>query len=213
MGHELAVHVSGPLACFTRPEYAAERVSYPVITPPAAVGLLSAIFWKPEFRWRVRRVWVLNEVAWCSMTRNEVSKVASGSSDGVDVTADRTQRHSLLLRDVEYVIFADIETRRHATDPAAKYRDQFRRRLDRGACFSRPYLGLQELHAEFRSATTDDRPNPSVTVPVGPMPLDLRFAPQDPEAPVESIDPVFWPALVSQGVLDIPRVEDIVDAR
>jgi CRISPR-associated protein Cas5d len=46
----------GDLACFTRPEMKVERVSYPVITPSAARGLLEAILYKPQFRWRVRRI-------------------------------------------------------------------------------------------------------------------------------------------------------------
>ena len=83
----LAVHVSGPLACFTRPEVRDRACPYPVITPPAAVGLLSAIFWKPEVRWSIREIWVLNPVAWYSMTRNEVSDRASPSNDGIDPVA------------------------------------------------------------------------------------------------------------------------------
>ena len=49
----LAVKIWGELACFTRPETKVERVTYPVITPSAARGILEAIFWKPEFSRRV----------------------------------------------------------------------------------------------------------------------------------------------------------------
>jgi CRISPR-associated protein Cas5d len=195
---ELAVRVWGPFACFTRPEYATERVSYPVITPPAAVGVLSSIFWKPEFDWIVTRIWVLAEPQWVSMTRNEVKKRAT--RDGrIDVLDDRTQRHTLFLRDVDYVIFARQSLRPHATDPIAKYRDQFRRRVERGAFFCPPYLGLREHPAWFATvdfATT--RPLSGLTIPIGPMSLDLGYHGDDGCV----TEPEFFNATVSDGVLD-----------
>lgn len=205
---DLSVHVSGPLACFTRPEFAAERMSYPVITPTAAEGLLSAILWKPEFDWQITVIWVLRPIEWVSMTRNEVEHRASSRKEGIVATEARVQRHSLCLRDVEYVIFARPVLRSHADAPPAKYRDQFRRRVERGACFSRPYLGLQEFHAEFRPFDPDrDRPCEAVTLPIGPMPLDLRYRPGS-----EEIDPVFFPAVVTEGHLAVPSVGEMSDA-
>jgi CRISPR-associated protein Cas5d len=205
---DLSVHVAGPLACFTRPEFAAERVSYPVITPTAAVGLLSAIFWKPEFDWRVSEIWVLRPIEWTSITRNEVKVRASTRQAGIVASEARVQRHSLCLRGVEYVIFARPVLRRHATDPVAKYRDQFRRRVERGACFSRPYLGLQEFQADFGPYDPDvHRPRAEVTLPIGPMPLDLRF-----NDDTDEIDPVFFDAIVREGRLAVPRVEEVLGA-
>jgi len=55
----LAFRASGPLACFTRPELKVERVSYPVMTPSAARGLIEAVLWKPAIRWHVERIKVL----------------------------------------------------------------------------------------------------------------------------------------------------------
>ncbi len=46
------VRVRGDIACFTRPEFSTERVSYELITPSAARGVLEAILWKPAIRWR-----------------------------------------------------------------------------------------------------------------------------------------------------------------
>lgn len=206
--NDLGIHVSGPLACFTRPEFAAERVSYPVITPTAAVGLLSAILWKPEFDWRVTEIWVLRPVEWFSITRNEVKDRASIAKDGIVATESRVQRHTLCLRDVEYVIFARPELRAHATDPAAKYRDQFRRRVERGGCFSRPYLGLQEFHAEFRPYDPSRHaPLATLTLPVGPMPLDLCF-----RSGTDDIDPVFFNAIVREGRLPVPSLKEVAGA-
>jgi CRISPR-associated protein Cas5d len=195
---ELAVRVWGPFACFTRPEYATERVSYPVITPPAAVGVLSAIFWKPEFDWIITRIWVLAEPKWASMTRNEVKKRAA-LNGAIDVLADRTQRHNLFLRDVDYAIFARPALRPHATDPVAKYRDQFRRRVQRGAFFSPPYLGLREYAASFGPADLSElKPVAGLTIPIGPMSLDLGYH-GDGGA---QTTPEFFPATVRGGVLD-----------
>jgi CRISPR-associated protein Cas5d len=195
---EVAVRVWGPFGCFTRPEYATERVSYPVITPPAAVGVLSAIFWKPEFDWIVTRIWMLAEPQWVSMTRNEVKKRAS--RDGrIDVLEDRTQRHNLFLRDVDYVLFARPSLRLHATDPIAKYRDQFRRRVDRGAFFSPPYLGLREYAASFGPVNfAVMQPLCGLTIPIGPMSLDLGYHGDDGRL----TEPEFFHATITDGVLD-----------
>ncbi|KZS51181.1 hypothetical protein A4G26_20325 [Mycobacterium kansasii] len=195
---EVAVRVWGPFACFTRPEYATERVSYPVMTPPAAVGMLSSIFWKPEFDWIVTRIWVLAEPKWVSMTRNEVKKRAS--RDGrIDVLEDRTQRHNLFLRDVDYVIFARQSLRNHTSDPVAKYRDQFRRRVERGAFFSPPYLGLREYAASFAPVDlTVTQPLSGLTIPIGPMSLDLGYHGDDGSL----TKPEFFNATVTDGVLD-----------
>jgi CRISPR-associated protein Cas5d len=56
------VKVGGDYACFTRPEFKVERVTYPVMTPSAARGVLEAIYWKPEFHWEVREINVLREI-------------------------------------------------------------------------------------------------------------------------------------------------------
>lgn len=195
---EIAVRVWGPFACFTRPEYATERVSYPVITPPAAVGLLSSIFWKPEFDWIVTRIWVLAEPRWVSMTRNEVKKRAT--PDGrINVLEDRTQRHNLFLRDVDYVIFARPSLRPHASDPVAKYRDQFRRRVERGGFFSPPYLGLREYTASFSPVDLRvTQPLAGLKIPIGPMSLDLGYHGND----GRFTKPEFFKATVTDGVLD-----------
>lgn len=62
----------GDLACFTRPEMKVERVSYPVLTPSAARGLLEAILYKPQFRWRIRRIAVHQPIRFLAFRRNEV---------------------------------------------------------------------------------------------------------------------------------------------
>src|SRR5689334_8051532 len=127
------VRVWGDHACFTRPEMKVERVSYTVMTPSAARGILEAIFWKPEFSWRVREIAVLKPIRYFSILRNEVQSKMSARRDApFYANEDRTQRHTLGLRDVAYVIRADVAVRAHCDEDPAKFRDQFRRRVARG---------------------------------------------------------------------------------
>lgn len=158
----LVVEVDGPYARFTRPEFKTERVSYPVMTPSAARGVLEAIFWRPEFDYRIEQIDVLKPISWVSIRRNEVSSMLSMSwireamtdtSVRFDAEADRDQRNMVCLRDVAYRIYAQVQLRKHADAPPAKYRDQFRRRVERGACFTQPFLGVREFSASFRPRT------------------------------------------------------------
>lgn len=160
----LAVELWGPAALFTRPDAKVERLSYPVMTPSAAVGVLEAIFWKPEFTWQVVAIEVLAPIREGRVRRNETTQVVSreGALRGERVnTADhRTQRASTILLDVHYRVHGHVVLREHATDPVAKYRDQFRRRVERGACFSQPYFGTREFPVAF------GRPSEAVPVPI-----------------------------------------------
>ncbi|WP_245657178.1 type I-C CRISPR-associated protein Cas5c [Herbidospora mongoliensis] len=154
----LVVEVSGDLACFTRPELKAERFSYEVMTPSAARGILDAIFWKPEFDYAICRIEVLQPIRWLSIRRNEVKSVISEDwvrramvdpSLRYDVENDRDQRNTVALRDVAYRIYAQVRLRPHADSHEAKYREQFRRRVAKGACYSQPFLGTREFSARF----------------------------------------------------------------
>ncbi len=204
----LAVKVWGPLACFTRPEMKVERVTYEVMTPSAARGVLEAIFWKPEFCWQVRTIEVLAPIRRQSIQRNEVKtkaapqtvrKWADGEDKGFFADDDRTQRHTLALRDVAYVIHADIVLQAHAAgESEAKYRDQFRRRVARGQCFQRPYLGCREFAAEFGEPDGEEQPIDR-SEDLGRMLLDLRY-----DAAGGRTVPVFFAARLDRGVLTVP---------
>ncbi|GAB3163842.1 type I-C CRISPR-associated protein Cas5c [Microbispora hainanensis] len=159
----LVVEVGGELACFTRPELKSERFSYEVMTPSAARGVLEAIFWKPEFDYVICKIEVLKPIRWFSIRRNEVKSVVSedwvrrARTDPTlryDVETDRDQRNTVALRHVAYRIHAQVQLRPHADQPEAKYRDQFRRRVDKGACFSQPFLGTREFTAWFAKPTS-----------------------------------------------------------
>ncbi|MCS6805828.1 MAG: type I-C CRISPR-associated protein Cas5c [Acidobacteriota bacterium] len=204
------VKVWGDFACFTRPEMKAERVSYPVMTPSAARGLLEAIFWKPEIHWQIRQIEVLKPIQYISIMRNEVNRKASiqsaqqwaKSGGGYFADEDRAQRHTLALYDVAYIIRADVVLAAHATDDVAKYRDQFRRRVTRGQCYHRPYLGCREFAASFSDPDGAERPI-DLTCDLGPMLFDLDYTPDRSGRGT----PHFFSARLDCGILRIPPEE------
>ena len=203
----LAVRVWGDLACFTRPEMKVERVSYPVMTPSAARGVLEAVFWKPEFHWRIEEIWVLQPIRYFSLLRNEVNTRASeraaagwqAHGGGYDAAAHREQRHTLALRDVEYLIRAHVALRPGVPDDPAKYRDQFRRRVRDGRCFAMPYLGCREFSAAFAAPSGAEQPIDR-SEDLGTMLLDLEYATDGSGRGT----PIFFPARLEHGILRVP---------
>ena len=220
----------GDLACFTRPEMKVERVSYPVITPSAARGILEAILYKPQFRWRVRRVAVRNPIAFLAFRRNEVkSRLSPRNPEPLLADDDRTQRNTLALRDVEYVIEAEIELtslagrpRGRPDDPedrgddsVAKYVGMFQRRAEKGQCFAQPCFGCREFPAHFEQADEGAMQVPG-NVPahrdLGLMlydvfDLDVMHAP----GKVAKSRPrvTFFPAALTVGVLQVPPWSEV----
>lgn len=198
----VVVEVWGDAALFTRPEAKVERLTYPVMTPNAAIGVLEAIFWKPEFAWEIVAIEVLAPVREGRVRRNETTQVVTrdGALRGerVDTAANRTQRAATILIDVRYRIHAHVRLHPHATEPVAKYRDQFRRRVTRGACFSQPYLGTREFSAFF-GPPTDATPIP-VSADLGVMLHSIAFGPG-------GSDPVsrWFLASLVDGVMSVPK--------
>ncbi|MFF4260878.1 MULTISPECIES: type I-C CRISPR-associated protein Cas5c [Streptomyces] len=226
VGLPVDVEVWGPLACFTRPELKVERVSYPVMTPSAAKGVLEAIFWKPEMVYRVTGIEILRPVSWFSMRRNEVKTVVGSRTvrdlraggKRFDVATERTQRATIALQDVAYRIRADVslapDARPREGEPLvpAKYRDQFVRRVKRGACFSEPFLGCREFSAAFgpsgswQPAETGEAAavQPAVPVPwsdeLGVMLHSITYADDGSERYS------WFRASVRNGVMEVPAV-------
>lgn len=173
MAKGVAVKVFGDFACFSRPEFKVERVSYPVITPSAARGVLEAIFWKPEIRYQVREIHVLSIGTQTTILRNEIS---DRQGAGPFVAQDkRQQRTSLLLKDVEYVIRAEIEVREYSKTEIGGYLDQFNRRVKHGQCHHTPYLGTREFAAFFEVADPGECGDPRIELPIGQMLFDIAF--------------------------------------
>lgn len=206
----LRVRVSGPLACFSRPELKVERVSYHVMTPSAARGVLEAILWKPAIRWHVRRIWVLQPINWTAFRRNEVGSRMSLTSMLV-VDDDRQQRHTLALRDVEYVIEAEFEftDRRGLDDTPTKFVEMFQRRVEKGQCFHRPYLGCREFAADFEPVPEAPLSAPDLrntTSDLGQMLLDIDYRAEPPHIPRFFHAELRSGVLVEAGRDNLPRM-------
>jgi CRISPR-associated protein Cas5d len=210
-GRLLQVKVVGDFALFTMPEMKAERVSYPVITPSSARGILEAIFWKPEFSWRVREIHVLKPIEFFSIMRNEVESTASQRakkaemSQGIFIEEKRVQRHSLLLRDVAYLIKAEQELKPDIDGNHAKYREQFQRYVARGKCFHRPYFGCREFACHFMVPDGSEKPV-NITENLGLMLFDLKFR-HNKDGKGVSAEPVFFEAKLDRGVLKVPQLK------
>ncbi len=208
------LEVSGPFACFTRPEMKVERVSYDVITPSAARSVFEAILWKPQIRWRITRIEVLNPIRWINLRRNEVGAVVStrnvqqamnaGSGNlGLYIEDERQQRAGLFLRDVAYRLHAELLLSPKANDPLVKYTEMFARRAAKGQCVNQPYLGCREFAAAFRPVTDPAGESPAIdeTRDLGWMLHDLDFTnPSDPQ-------PHFFRAEMKNGAILVPDFE------
>ncbi len=205
----LEVKLWGDYACFTRPEMKVERVTHPVMTPSSARGALEAIFWKPQVAWRIEEIRVLNPIAYASILRNEINDRQSertargwarngGGYDAAD-RRSRAQRHTLALRDVAYVVRAQLVLRDGVADDIAKYRDQFRRRVARGQCFATPYLGCREFSASFGEPEPGEKAI-ELSEDLGLMLLDIDY---DPGGGGRGT-PRFFRASLEHGVLRVP---------
>ncbi len=207
--HRFYLRVHGEWACFTRPECKVERVSYPIITPSAARAIFEAILWKPAIRWHIRQIDLHAPIRWANLRRNEVGKVVptntltaamkrGAGSIGLYVEDERQQRATRLLRNVDYVLHADLEVR---TDESTnKYIEMFQRRATKGQCFNQPYLGTRECVADFELLETAPVPNESDHhEDIGLMLHDLDFT--------QSCNPQprFFPAKIENGVLKVPE--------
>ncbi|MCO1575484.1 type I-C CRISPR-associated protein Cas5c [Crossiella sp. SN42] len=194
------MQVWGEGALFTRPELKVERMSYDVPTPSAAAGILESIFWKPEMAWRVSCIEMLKPIRQFTFRRNETIDLPS-LADAVtgrrkiDTAAHRVQRNAVCLKDVAYRIHAQVELRDRATKPVAAYRDQFRRRVTAGRCFSQPYLGTKEFTAYFGDPT----PDPPID-----LSADLGLMLHTVDRSTEPLSFTWFHARMSNGVIDIP---------
>ena len=228
----LRLKVWGDNACFTRPELKVERVSYDVMTPSAARGIVESVLWKPAIRWHIVQIDVLkpircgsvrgnegtiNEPAqyltrWESVRRNEVGCVMSSRTNGIFVEEQRQQRAGLFLRDVAYTIHAyfELTDKAGAEDTVIKFQEMFLRRAEKGQSFHRPYLGCREFAAYFELVSNDQSlPEPiPVSRELGYMLHDVyhdNSADRDNRHFCnERCSPHFFLAVLENGCLKVP---------
>lgn len=206
MAYGIKLRIWGEYACFTRPEMKVERVSYDVMTPSAARGILEAIYWKPAIRWVVDKIHVLKPICFENIRRNEISNKVSINKKTMEqgdvpvqqfIEDERQQRASMILKDVEYVIEAHFEFTNREDNNIGKHLDIFNRRAKMGQCFHRPYFGCREFPVNFelckeilKSRLTEEEKNRDFSF----MLHDIDFK--------DDMAPKFFRAVMKGGVID-----------
>lgn len=235
MNYGIILKISGDYALFSRPEMKVERVSYDVITPSAARGVLEAIYWKPQIRWIIDEITVLNPIRFTNIRRNEIgSKVPVKGATGVNagmknpnivprmaVDENRQQRASLVLKDVAYLIKAHIavldrKVEREGPEVAeheavGKHLDMFKRRARKGQVFHHPYFGCREFPVNFELIEEESQmPAPHEELhgdkDLGYILHDIQFEQERSTRKVKSTTPHFFRATMTDGVINIPEL-------
>jgi len=209
IGFGVKLKVWGDYACFTRPEMKVERVSYDVMTPSAARGILEAIYWKPAIVWEIDRIHVMKPVKFDNVRRNEVKdkipvvpvrSAFKGNDEILSLNSNerRVQRASLLLRNVEYYIEAHFNKTNKAgpDDTVEKHYNVALRRMRKGQCFHQPYFGCREFPARFEFVEGEIPPSTlKGDQDLGLMLWDIDFA-QDMKA-------IFFRPTMHNGIIDV----------
>ena len=191
-----------------------ERVSYDVITPSAARGILEAIHWKPAIRWVIDEIQVMQPIAFSNIRRNEISSIMKspgplmktvsekGSAEPFyqNTQKDRQQRATLMLKNVEYIIKAHFEMTKKAgdDDTEEKHYNIFLRRARKGQCHHQPYFGCREFPVSFELVE-----EPLSKIPIdedrdlGWMLYDINFS--------DDMTPKFFRAQMHKGIITIPE--------
>ena len=209
----ISLEVWGDYACFSRPEMKVERVSYDVITPSAARGLIEAIFWHPGMRWIIDRIQVCNPIRFTNIRRNEVKDVIparnvkavmdSGAGELFLATPDSIQqRAAMILKDVRYIIDAHFELTDKAApgDNTGKFQEMARRRIEKGQSYHQPCFGTREFSAHFQMC--EARP-PCPEELKGERDLGWMLLDMDYSDPAD-IRPKFFRAVMRDGVITVP---------
>lgn len=209
----IKIEVWGDYACFTRPEMKVERVSYDIITPSAARGILEAIYWHPGLQYHIDKIYLLSPINFMNIRRNEIenkisalsarSALRSGTVLETYAEEQRQQRAAMILKNVHYVIEAHFTMTDRATpsDNPAKFQAMLKRRVERGQFFCQPYFGCREFPVNFREWTGDTIPSLPVTQDLGYMLYDMDY--NNPE----NIKPKFFRAKLINGEMNTAECE------
>lgn len=162
MSYGFKIVIEGKYACFTRPEFKVERVSYDVPTPGAIEGILKSIYWKPAIKYVVDKIIVFNPIKFETIRRNEVKEkvkfsamksLANGENKDEDpciyTSEERKQRTAVVLKDVSYGIEFHFELTGLKSEgegnSEAKHASIIERRLKNGQYFRTPCMGCSEF--------------------------------------------------------------------
>jgi len=214
----IKLKVWGNYACFTRPEMKAERVSYDVITPSSARGILEAIYWKPSIRWAIDKIHVFNPIKFDNIRRNElgtegesgtkisINKIKKAMSDKVSpveifIEDVRQQRASMILKNVCYIIEAHFEIVGNEDNNPAKHKEMFDRRAEKGQCFHSPYFGCREFPVNFE-LVEGEIPKSELTgkIDLGWMLHDIDFK--------NNMEAKFFKVRMVDGVITVPPFKE-----
>lgn len=225
MGYGIRIRIWGAYACFTRPEMKVERVSYDMITPSAARGIIEAVYWKPAIKWVIDKIHVINSIKFTNVRRNEVSEIAKlGSikkamdkSEPYHIIApeNRHQRAALILRDVEYVVEAHFDLNPDnagESDTVEKHYNIVMRRLRNGQYFYQPSLGTREFAASVELIENEaEIPKSKIQgeIDLGYMLYDMNFKLSDDKSK-QTVNPSFFRAKLKNGILDLSNVDNEV---
>ncbi len=213
----IRLEVWGEYGLFSRPELKVERMSYDVITPSAARGIMESIFWHPGLRYVIDKIYVLSNIQYANIRRNEVkskilsSKVKNAMQSGriddlyINTKEDIVQRAALVLKNPHYVIEShfDMTDKANASDNPGKFQDIIKRRISKGQCFHTPYFGCREFPVKYRLYDFDDVPTvyDEEVKDLGLMLYDFDY--RNPN----EITPMFFRAKLEKGVLDLRKCE------
>lgn len=209
----IRLEVWGEYALFTRPEMKTERVSYDVMTPSAARGILEAIYWHPGLMYHIDKIYVCSPIQFTNIRRNEVksvvnaraAKTAMEKGKGelwIATSEDIQQRAAMILKSVHYVIEAhfDMTDKASSNDNPGKFQDILKRRIIKGQFYHQPYFGCREFPVNFKLC--EEIPQCPVSlrgeINLGYMLYDMDYSNK------ENIRPLFYRAVMKDGVIEIP---------
>lgn len=201
------IRARGDLACFTRPEFKAERVSYEIPTPSALRGMIESIIWKPAIFWHIHEIALLKPIKFISIRRNEVKDRASLRSQ-LYIEDSRTQRNTSALRDVDYIISASFQLtpQMGERDSVEKFEQMFEYRLNSGKNFQQPYFGCREFVAHIEPAPASYKPvEQGITRPLGRMFYDFLFANNG-----SLVQQLTFDAVIRSGTVAIPSWQEVL---
>ena len=211
MSFGVRLEIWGDYALFCRPEMKVERVSYDVITPSAARGILEAIYFKPELKWLIDKIYVCNPIQFTNIRRNEIKAKVNARNIRTAMTTDGIvspiyaseeiqQRASMVLKNVRYIIDAHFELtgKGGIDDTNEKHYNIALRRIRNGQYFHQPYFGCREFPVSFRLFEDENvKTAYSGVQDLGYMLYDMDYT------DLENIRPMFYRASMTDGVIDL----------